>query len=676
MCVELGTLDQIDANNEKLKIVQVLLILLKNQIKSDKGLESYVSLLKVLGLKGYFLRENLNRHSESITLHIKNIIADIEKTYLYKVFLNLSAVNEYYNNNIYLKQYIELVSIYILILRDFGSTKELYLYILKYLKVLSLFTENKKEQDIYIKSALKLSNIVSVDNIGDELKWDNLCFSNLIVEYVKNLPEIKINKLETLKDLLISNGKVEGKIVTEDRCGYVVNILGNNAILPVHWIASVAELDLKINPERRIQVNVNRIDEEFGRIIVTNNLKPYNIIEKQNVEVGNIVEGVVKRFESYGAFIDLGAVDGLLPLYEMSNYFISTPSDLLKIGEIVKLKVIENKIVDNRTHVTLSLKALRSLNEIRVNYDTIYVARIISINRGRIFIEILETGEQGIVDKEQISWDKKLVVEEFYSVGEKINVKLFRIEDKGLVFTIKGAINNPFVLKKDSEEKYYLGRVFKIIGDEVLIKSNELGQFVKFDMQSIVELPALEILDSLKFKVVEVRKSAFEIFVEIDNSSINKSNIEYLADNVDTRIIDEIGRCYELFAMRKKDANSKHNYLNWAKIFFSMSSSAKSYYLNFYIRYQEIIKLSHIDLGFSGDLDALIDNVIEKAKMLIREIDNKDLTTQIFPSLEQLKETLEVLCLFGSNESSAMEYLLNIIRMGEIEQKTNYPLAK
>lgn len=676
LCLEISSISNIDSIiHEKIRIIRSLLILLKDQIKTSGGLESYTYLLQILGQKDCFKIRKLEIEFKSITLHIKEIISNFEKTHLSKLFLNLSSVNEYYNNNEHLRLYLKMLRIYILILNDFNLTKELNLHILKYIRIFSLYTTENTKQKLYIESALKFSNTDFEDTkIKELLTWENTDIITQILYYIQQIPQKRINKIETIKKALENKEVLVGEVKSEDRYGYIVNLLGNKSILPTNWIAAESELNLKINPERKIPVSINRIDEEFARIIISNNLKLYDITEEQNIEVGSIVEGIVKCFETYGTFIDLGFMDGLLPLYEMSYCRISHPSELLKIGEVIKLKVIENKIVDNKTQVTLSIKDLRKSSSNLANYDTIYNARITRLNNKYICIEVLETGESGIIYKDQISRNKDLEIEDFYTIGEKINVKLINKKDKGSIFSIKEANLDPYI--KIDPNKYFLGSVYEIKEDQIIIKSNTLGQFVYCKCNEDSENISLEVHDNLKFRIVKVIKTKNIIFVEIDYSSINKNNIEYSNDKIDKKINDEIGKCYELYAMQKEDLDSKNNYLNWAKIFYSLSNSAKSYYLNFYIRYQDIIRSSHINIYTDYNIDNLIIGVIDKSKMLIKEIESKELATSTFPLLEQLKITLEILCSFDNNSKKTTEYLFDIIKDNNICQAANYQLAK
>ena len=394
---------------------------------------------------------------------------------------------------------------------------------------------------------------------------------------------------------------------------------------------------------------------------------------------GNIVEGVVKRFESYGVFIDLGSIVAFMHLKEFSNNFISHPSDLLRIGEVIKLKVIDNRLVEGKTQVTLSLKEMRHITNKQITENDIYQAIITKINYNYIFVEIIDTGESGIIFKEQLTWDDTLDIEKFYSVGEKINIKYLDKNEKGLVLSLKETISNPYI-NNNNFDINYSGIISEITNDNIIIKSNEIGQFALFNKSEFdafsLDAFSLEKFDNLKFKIKRTNILLHEIIVNIDFNSIMKNNIDYSSDNIDTKINEEIGKCYELFAMHKEDIDSKHNYLNWAKIFFSFSNSAKSYYLNFYITYQEIIKLSHIDMLPDCNINNLVDIVKEKAKMLINEIDAKELTTQTFPLLEQLKVTLEILCLFDIADKDSMNYLLEVIQSENLCNKANYQLAK
>jgi predicted RNA-binding protein with RPS1 domain len=674
--IEISSLDNSKSIDiDKIQIAQYILILLKDQIKSNKVLEYYTLLLESLGEKGCFKNNELEKQLKPLTYHLKNVLVNFEKEFLSTIFLSVSAINGYYNNNNNIKQYLELLRIYLVILKEYNNYKELNLYILKYLRTLSLYSDNKNLQQSYIQSALKFSKI-DFECIESQsiFNWEMRNFDNSLINYISKLSLNKFNKLETIRQLYKENKKIEGKIIGEDRCGYIIEVYGNKSILPKNLIANLQEFDIKNNPEMKISVCINRIDEDFSRILLSNNLQPYNILEQQNLEIGSIVEGVVKRFEFYGAFVDLGSIDGLIHLTDLSYNSITHPSELLRIGEFVKLKVIDNKIVDGKTLVSLSTKELRKSNSNQITLNDSCITRITKVNQSNIIVEVIESGESGIILREEISWDETIDFEKFYSIGDRIKVKCIDKNEKGLFFSIKASITNPYDENENFVENY-LGTVFEIQKDLILVKSNELGQFVIYKKEDL-NFESLNLSDTFKFNITKIDKKYNEIFINIDFTSVNKNQIEYIPDSIDTKINEEIGKCYELYGMQKEDIDSKHNYLNWAKIYFSLSNSAKSYYLNFYITYQEIIKLSHINISQDCNIANLIDSVIEKSKMLILEIDSKELTIQTFPLLEQLKVTLEILSLFGAENKESMDYLFKVIQSNNLSEKANYQLAK
>lgn len=673
LCIEIKSISTIKENSiiDKIEIIQYIFNLEKDQINALSILEQYIQYIKLLGEKSFFKNDSQNIHKKIIN-HIKFIIKGIEKKHMSKVFLNRDAMNGYYNNNQDIKIYLKYVQILIQISIDQLKYKEGNFYILVYLKTKSILLDTKQLQEVTIQSALNFSLLDFDENhlLGQSWEDTDSEFNDKLLSYIQRLPSQPINKIVTLRMLLRENNEVQGKVLGENRYGYVIDIYGNTSILPTNWIVNDSIMDLKVNPNRIINIWIKRLDEKFQRILCSNNLNQYTISKQQNLEIGNIVEGKVKRFENYGAFIDLGSEDGLVHLQDMSYNHVNHPSELLKIGEIIKLKIIDIRKDDNgKTLINLSIKDLKSPPSGNIQMNHNYDARIIRALSDRLYIEILETGDFGIVNGDLATWDKSLNISRFYKEGDKVSVKLHKKTNKQLFFSVKDSIQNPY-FSKSIKEKSFNGIVININQNEILIKCLELGLYTKYLVND--DSPSLDIGDMVKFTITSVINRI--IYVDINN--LNKQNIEYNSDNIDSKINEEIGRCYEFYAMQLTNLDLKHNYLEWAKYFFSLANSAKSYYLNLYISYQEIIKLSHINISDTFNIDDRIDSVIEKSKMLIKEIEEKELTTQIYPLLEQLKITLEIICLFGENNQDDINYLLNIIQNENHFEKNNYQLAK
>lgn len=673
LCVEIKSIQDINNNSiiDKIEIVQYVFNLDRDLEKTVPLLELYFQYVKLLGDKCFFIYNRQSIH-EKIVKYLKFIIRGIEQNDLSKVFLNRDAMNSYYHNNQNVKIYLQSVQILILILKDQLEFKEANLYTLVYVKTQSILLDLTKSENTIIQLALKFSLCNYDENHPFLPLWkDNECdFNDKLFGYMHQLRSISINKISTLNKKLRENQVIEGRILDEDRYGYVIDLFENKSILPINWIVNSSIMDLNVNPNRLINVWIKRLDEKFGRILCSNNLNQYTISKQQNLDIGNTVEGKVKRFEDYGAFIDLGSDDGLVHLQEMSFNHVNHPSELLRIGEIHKFKILDIRTDEKgKTLIDLSIKGLKPVPVGDVQKGQNYEARIIRVLPDKLYIEILETGDFGIVSSDLATWDSTLDILKFYKEGDKIIVRLYRKNGKSLVFSIKDSTKNPYS-SKSILQKTFSGTVVDINQHIITIKSLELSLYVTYRINE--DSPLLDIGDIVQFTIISVVNG----IIYVDINDLNKINIEYNYDNIDGRINEEIGHCYELYAMQLADIDHKHNYLEWAKYFFSLANSAKSYYLNLYISYQEVIKLSYVKASNEVSIDDKIYCVIEKSKMLIKEIEEKELTTQIYPLLKQIKITLEIICLFGENNQNSMAFLLNIIHNEVSFERSNHQLAK
>lgn len=127
------------------------------------------------------------------------------------------------------------------------------------------------------------------------------------------------------------------------------------------------------------------------------------------------------------------------------------------------------------------------------------------------------------------------------------------------------------------------------------------------------------------------------------------------------------------------NTNKRNNYLNWAKYFYAISNSAHSYYLNLYITYQEIISKSKdilkVSISEKQFLDELAE-ILQETESLVNEIDSMELTTKIFPQLEDLKTSLKIISCFKRRDKDTLSFLFSIIDDDVFLERTNVQLAK
>lgn len=167
---------------------------------------------------------------------------------------------------------------------------------------------------------------------------------------------------DTIKENFDNQNVLEGKVLRKIKGGMVVDILGVEAFLPGSQIGLRKIMDMDAMVSQALAVKIIKLNKRRRNIVVSHRIVLEEDREKQRgilvseLDKGQVREGVVKNITDFGAFIDLGGIDGLLHITDMSWGRTSHPSEVLSIGERVKVKVLE--FDRDRQRVSLGLKQL------------------------------------------------------------------------------------------------------------------------------------------------------------------------------------------------------------------------------------------------------------------------------------------------------------------------------
>ncbi|EFH29317.1 30S ribosomal protein S1 [Lactobacillus mulieris] len=240
---------------------------------------------------------------------------------------------------------------------------------------------------------------------------------------------------------------IEGTVTSSVRGGLIVNV-GTRGFLPASLISNHFVSDLKPYIGKSIKVKITEIDPNKNRLIISHK----ELIEEEREEAfetvasqlvaGDIVEGKVSRLTNFGAFVDVGGVDGLVHISEISYKHIDKPSDVLKTGQDVKVKVIG--IDDDRHRISLSIKqtepspfeqATSELSE-----GEVVEGEVKSLTSFGAFVEVAD-GIQGLVHVSEISNKRVEKPSDVLKVGETVKVKVLSInpDEKRISLSIKQA---------------------------------------------------------------------------------------------------------------------------------------------------------------------------------------------------------------------------------------------
>jgi small subunit ribosomal protein S1 len=256
---------------------------------------------------------------------------------------------------------------------------------------------------------------------------------------------------------------VEGTVIAKVKGGLSVDI-GVKAFLPGSQIdiRPVKNLDKYIG--KTMEFKVIKFNKKRGNIVLSRRailqdergkLRDETLAQ---IQEGMIVKGIVKNITDYGAFIDLGGVDGLLHITDMSWGRVKHPSNLLGVGDEVDVKIL--KYDPSKERVSLGLKQVQPnpWESAKDKYfpGTKVSGEIVSVKDYGIFVE-LDDGIEGLIHVSEMSWTNKKAPVKAYAVAEKIEAVVLEVdvENKRISLGIKQLMPNPW---DDLVSKYPLGK--------------------------------------------------------------------------------------------------------------------------------------------------------------------------------------------------------------------------
>ena len=274
------------------------------------------------------------------------------------------------------------------------------------------------------------------------------------------------------------------KILRRIKGGMVVDIGEIEAFLPGSQIdiRPVRDFDLYLNKE--LEVRIVKFNEMRKNIVVSRKVLLEDELKEQRehlfdeINVGDIMEGQVKNVTDFGVFIDLGGVDGLLHITDISWGRVNHPSEVVALDEKLTVKVID--FDEEKKRISLGLKQLtthpwENVNE-KYPIGSVVKGKIVSMTNYGAFIEI-ESGVEGLIHISEISWTKHIKnPSEQYNMGDEIEAQVLTIdtEDRKISLGVKQLLPDPW---DTIEEKYMIGTVQK----GKVMNLTQFGAFVGFE---------------------------------------------------------------------------------------------------------------------------------------------------------------------------------------------------
>ena len=260
---------------------------------------------------------------------------------------------------------------------------------------------------------------------------------------------VKMEEAFEKKEIL--SGRITGKV----KGGFTIEMQDAKAFLPGSLVDVRPVRDTGYLEGKDLEFVVIKIDKKRNNVVVSRKavMEMENSEERDefisNLEEGSVVKGIVKNITDYGAFLDLGGVDGLLHITDMAWKRVKHPSELIKVGDEIDVKVL--KFDKDKTRVSLGLKQLNEDPWFEISnahpIGSIISGKITNIADYGCFVEI-QNGIEGLVHVSEMDWaNKNANPEKLVSLGQEINVKILDIdpERRRISLGIKQCEKNPWV---------------------------------------------------------------------------------------------------------------------------------------------------------------------------------------------------------------------------------------
>ena len=421
---------------------------------------------------------------------------------------------------------------------------------------------NITEKGIFIDIGFKSEGMIPKDEFEEMPDLDAS-----IKVYIKSFEDSKGNfvlskqkadfemKWNEIREIFENDGLIKGKIIKRIKGGMVVELGIVQGFLPGSQIEiySVTDFDQYIDMECDFKiVKFNEIRKNI--VLSRKELLNDEITEKRQeiltqMEVGMVLEGVVKNITEFGAFIDLGGIDGLLHITDITWGRINHPSDKISLGEKVEVKVIDFDVKEVK--ISLGMKQLQEEPwknvENKYSVGSKVEGKVVNLMNYGLFLQ-LEEGIEGLIHISEMSWTKHIKhPSDLYQINEVIEATVISLdkEKKKIALGIKQLLENPW---ETIETKYPTDSTHK----GIVKHFTQYGAFIELEegidgllhisdisWTKIIKHPndTLNLGDEIEVKILEVSSEERKLGVglkQLEEDPLKKYNV---GDKIQAKLI-------------------------------------------------------------------------------------------------------------------------------------------
>ncbi|MEM9325634.1 MAG: 30S ribosomal protein S1 [Bacteroidota bacterium] len=331
------------------------------------------------------------------------------------------------------------------------------------------------DRDVIVNIGFKSDGLVSLSEFrdveelkaGDEVEVYIEEQENANGQLILSRRKAKIVKAwENIQKALDFDEVIDGMVKRRTKGGLIVDIYGVEAFLPGSQIDVKPIRDFDIFVGKKMEVKVVKINYNNDNVVVSHKVLIEKDLEQQkaeilnNLEKGQVLEGVIKNMTNFGVFIDLGGVDGLLHITDISWGRINHPEEVLSLDEKVNIVVLD--FDDDKKRISLGMKQLTAHPwdslDTKIDIGSKVTGKIVNVADYGAFLEIIP-GVEGLIHVSEMSWSQHLRnPQDFMGVGDEMEAVVLTIDrdERKMSLGIKQLTEDPWT-KQDLLTKYALG---------------------------------------------------------------------------------------------------------------------------------------------------------------------------------------------------------------------------
>ena len=322
----------------------------------------------------------------------------------------------------------------------------------------------KNNREVVVNIGFKSDGVIPLS----ELRYNpDLKVGDLVEVYVENqedtsgqlvLSHKKARTLRSWERINTAHDKdeiINGYVKCRTKGGLIVDVFGIEAFLPGSQIDVKPIRDYDVFVDKTMEFKVVKINHEYKNVVVSHKALIEDELEAQKAEIisklekGQVLEGTVKNITSYGVFIDLGGVDGLIHITDLSWGRINHPEEVVELDQ--KIKVVILDFDDNKKRIALGLKQLTphpwEALDTKLKIGDKVKGKVVVIADYGAFIEIAP-GVEGLIHVSEMSWSQHLrTAQDFLKVGDEVEAVILTLdrEERKMSLGIKQSIPDPWI---------------------------------------------------------------------------------------------------------------------------------------------------------------------------------------------------------------------------------------